>query len=155
MDRKRGSSPELWLTPLIGLCLLAPMIWHWRLPLAEHSFAVLGDHQPRFLEKVALAVGAGVVPLLATAYAQRTMRGWKWPGWMSVLASGLIACLAVGVFYYYALYPPPATSHDPEGWDDMMVIYVSDVWPLGVLGGFAAVASAVITHWLVRRTVKA
>jgi hypothetical protein len=151
-DRKEGS-PELWLTPLIGICLLAPMIWHWRIPLTEYGWAIFGNHRwAHFKEPVGLAAVAGVVPLFVTACLQRVLRAWKWHLVVQVIAALAVGYLAVYYFYYYALYPFPhwALAQD-EGQADGLAIYESDIWALGVLGAVAALLSKVVTHWLTRR----
>lgn len=158
MDRQatstgHGESPELWLTPMIGMCLLGPLIWHWRLQLAEHSWAILGDHQLAHIGgKVALAVAIGVVPLFVTACGQRLIRAWKWPAWLQAIAVLVIGYFVADIFYYYALYPfahwaPP--QDEPQG--NTMTIYVDDIPVLGILGAVAAALSAAATSWLLRR----
>lgn len=143
-------SPEFWLTPGIGLCLLAPLIWHWRIPLAEHSWAILGEHQLAHLgEKVALAVCVGVVPLLVVAGVLRALRAWKWPGWAQVIAALVIGYLAVYYFYYYAIYPFPHWElAQDEGQGNTLAIYDGDVFFLGVFSALAAALSAILTKWL-------
>ncbi len=155
-DRGTGS-PELWVTPVIGLVLLAPLIYHWRLPLAAAVGSVpAGDWRIQLKANIGLDIAIGVVPMFAAACLQRLLRAWRWPGWARGLAGGLIGALFVGVFYDYALYP---LSHGfkpyDEGEGNVLAIYAGDIFGLAIVGGFAVFASVMLISILIRRRCKA
>ena len=143
MPANRNRFIELWLTPVIGLALLSPLIYHWRLPFAEAS--IPDDWRTHLRTNVGLDCLAGIIPLFAAGCWLRLFRAWKWQSWLRVLAAVLTGCLIVGLFYYYALYPLPgwhAPSEEGEG--NIVTIYNSDIFLLAILGGFAALASTLV-----------
>lgn len=155
-SNRSAGAPELWLTPVIGLFLLGPLIYHWRLPFAESAgSAFANDWRMQLRENIGLDIIIGIVPLFAAACLQRLLRGWKWRGWVQGLAGGLIGSLIVGVFYYYALYPLShwLKPHD-EGEGNVMAIYMSDIFGLAMLGGVAVFASFMVTSLLIQRQRK-
>jgi hypothetical protein len=146
----RRGSPEFWLTPLIGLCLLGPPIWHWRMRLLIGPFA-RGWHA-ELKANIALDILIGLAPLLVAAGVQRLLRIAKWPTWTHGLAAGLIGAAIVGAFYYYALYPLANwTLAQDESWGNAIVMYADDAFGLGIVAGLAVFASTVATSVLMRR----
>ncbi|WP_443751218.1 hypothetical protein [Asticcacaulis solisilvae] len=146
---KQGS-PELWLTPLIGLCLLGPLIWHWRMRLLIGPFA-RGWHA-ELKANILLDILIGLAPLLVTAGVQRLLRIPKWPTWAQGLSVGVLGAVIVGTFYYYALYPLAnwALASD-ESWGNDLIMYADDAFSLGIAAGFGVFASAFAINALVRR----
>ncbi len=154
--RQNAGSPELWLTPVIGLLLLGPLIYHWRIPFAEiPGPAFAGDWRMHLRANIGLDIGISIVPLFTTAALQRLFRAWKWHGWVRVPATGLIGGLTVCVFYYYALYP---LSHwgkpRDEGAADVTAIFLDHLFALAILGAFAVFASVTATSVLTARLRK-
>jgi hypothetical protein len=146
-------SPELWVTPVIGLVLLGGLVYHWRLQLAEFAGpASANDWRIQLKANVGLEIVIGIIPLFAAAVFQRLLRGWNWHGWIQGLAGGLIGSLIVGAFYYYALYPLPHwfKPYD-EGEGNVMEIYTSDIFGLALLGGIAVFASFLVVSMATQR----
>jgi len=147
----RRGSPEFWLTPLIGLCLLGPLIWHWRNSLLIGAFAHGEWHLP-LRENIALDIVIGLVPLLVAAGLQGLLRTSKWPAWTQGLAAGILAAVIVGMFYYYALYPLANWAlPQTEGWGNDIQMYADDIQGLGIVAGLAVFASTIVSSILMRR----
>ena len=134
-------SPELWLTPIIGLFGLAVFVFR------HNSGIIVFDLRDR----VEPFILFGVLPLFVTALAQGCMRALKWRLWAQVMAAGSIGCLTVGLCYFFAApYFPATTPLDAEGRGNIVAVlqYKADV--LGLIGALAAMLSTVLTRWLVR-----
>lgn len=141
---RRGGvgSPELWLTPLIGVPLLTYYIRY-------HGFLLAGSIVPTIL--------IGITPLAATAVVQRILRAMKWNGWVRVLIAVVVGYALLYGCYYYARYPsdlfrdPERMRIDPEGTGDDMTIFKYQCDNFGIIGALAAMASTLLTMVLTRR----
>jgi len=72
---RSARSPELWLTPIIGLILLGPLIYHWRWQLAENAApAFATDWRMQLRENIGFDIVIGTFPLFAAACLQRLLR---------------------------------------------------------------------------------
>ncbi len=127
-------SPELWLTPLIGLPVLSYYIHH-------HGLALYGSW--------IVCVLVGVVPLLAAGLVQSLARLLPWPVW----ARFLVACFAGGVAgylmlchtYYYALFPHGLLDGViDESRGNVIALYNWQSGTFGIIGAGAAVLARLL-----------
>ncbi len=140
---------ELWLTPLIGLLLLGPLIYHWRLHLSEMAGPAFADGwRPHFKADIRFDIAIALIPLLVTACLQRLLRAVAGTSWLPILAAAVAGGVITGVFYYYALLPIPYDLKIlEEGIGNDMTIFIDDIQCLGFLGGIATAASALVVRW--------